>query len=98
MSLYLILSSILFVIGSFGMFLIRKHIIIILISFELIILAINCNFVIGAIFLDDLMGQIYGLLILTVAAGESALGLALIIVYYRLIGGISINLISLLKS
>lgn len=80
------------------MFLSRKHVIIILISLELILLSININFVVFSIFLDDLLGQIYALLVLTVAAAESALGLAILIVYYRLRGGISIDLINLLKS
>jgi NADH-quinone oxidoreductase subunit K len=98
MLIYLILSCILFVIGAFGMFLIRKHIIIILISFELLLLSININFISASIFIDDLQGQIISLLVLTVAASESALGLALLIVYYRLRGGISLDLINLLKS
>jgi len=98
MSFYLILSISLFLIGTFGMFLSRKHVIIILISLELILLSTNINFVIFSVFLDDIMGQIYALLVLTVAAAESALGLAILIVYYRLRGGISIDLISLLKS
>ena len=80
------------------MFLSRKHVIIILISLELILLSTNINFVIFSVFLDDLLGQIYALLVLTVAAAESALGLAILIVYYRLRGGISIDLISLLKA
>jgi len=80
------------------MFLSRKHIIIILISLELILLSTNINFVIFSVFLDDILGQIYALLVLTVAAAESALGLAILIVYYRLRGGISIDLIALLKS
>jgi NADH-quinone oxidoreductase subunit K len=80
------------------MFLSRKHIIIILISLELIYIALSINFVVFSIFLDDISGQIYCLLILTVAAAESALGLALLIIYYRLRGGISVDLISLLKS
>lgn len=98
MSLYLVLSVSLFLVGTFGMFLSRKHVIIILISLELILLSININFVVFSIFLDDLLGQIYALLVLTVAAAESALGLAILIVYYRLRGGISIDLINLLKS
>jgi len=98
MSLYLVLSLFLFLIGTFGMFISRKHVIIILISLELILLAININFVIFSVFLDDLLGQIYALLVLTVAAAESALGLAILIVYYRLRGGISIDLINLLKA
>lgn len=94
---YIILSIIIFAIGSSGMFLFRKHIINILISLELIILSININFIVVSCFLDDLLGQIYSLLILTVAAAESSIGLAIIIVYYRLRGGISVDLISLLK-
>lgn len=98
MSLYLILSISLLLIGTFGMFLSRKHVIVILISLELILLSINMNFVVFSIYLDDFLGQIYALLVLTVAAAESALGLAILIVYYRLRGGISIDLINLLKS
>jgi NADH-quinone oxidoreductase subunit K len=98
MSYFLLISIILFLIGTFGMFFSRKHVIIILISLELILLASNINLVIFSIFLDDILGQIYALLVLTVAAAESALGLAILIVYYRLRGGISIELISLLKS
>jgi len=98
MSFYLFISISLFLIGTFGMFLSRKHVIIILISLELILLSTNINFVIFSVFLDDLLGQIYALLVLTVAAAESALGLAILIVYYRLRGGISIDLISLLKA
>jgi len=98
MTFYLLLSITLFLIGMFGMFLSRKHAIIILISLELILLSTNINFVIFSVFLDDILGQIYALLVLTVAAAESALGLAILIVYYRLRGGISIELISLLKA
>jgi|SRR5271156_3532015 len=98
MSRYLIISTLLFIIGVLGMFLSRKHIIIILISLELIYIALSINFVVFSIFLDDILGQIFCLLILTVAAAESALGLALLIIYYRLRGGISVDLISLLKS
>tara|TARA_B110001454_G_scaffold205396_1_gene214954 strand:- start:2144 stop:2440 length:297 start_codon:yes stop_codon:yes gene_type:complete len=94
---YLLLSIILFIIGSCGMFLFRKHIINILISLELIILSLNLNFIVFSCYLDDLLGQIYSLFILTVAAAESSIGLAIIIVYYRLRGGISIDLLSLLK-
>jgi NADH-quinone oxidoreductase subunit K len=94
---YLLLSLLIFIIGSLGMFLFRKHIINILISLELLLLAINMNFVVFSCFLDDFMGQVYALLVLTVAAAESSIGLAIIVVYYRLRGGISIDLISLLK-
>jgi len=98
MNIFIVLTVLMFVIGIFGMFLTRNHIIIILISLELILLAININFIVFSIFFDDLLGQTYALLILTVAAAESALGLAILIVYYRLRGGISIDLIALLKS
>jgi len=95
---YIILSFIIFIIGSSGMFLFRKHIINILISLELLLLSININFIATSCFLDDLLGQIYALMVLTVAAAESSIGLSIIIIYYRLRGGISIDLINLLKS
>lgn len=98
MFLYIFLTSILFFFGVFGMFFSRKHIIIILLSLELILLSVDINFSIFSVFLDDLLGQIFALLILTVAAAESSIGLAILIIYYRLRGGISIDLISLLKS
>jgi len=87
-----------FIIGSCGMFLYRKHIINILISIELLILSTNVVFISSSIYMDDILGQIYSLMILTVAASESAIGLSIIIVYYRIRGGISIDLINLLKS
>jgi len=98
MFIYSVLSAFLFTIGVFGMFLSRKHIIIILISLELVLLSINLNFISFSIHLDDFLGQIYVLLILTVAAAETALGLAILVIYYRLRGGISIDLINLLKA
>jgi NADH-quinone oxidoreductase subunit K len=91
------LSIIIFIIGLLGMFTFRKHIINILISLELILLSVNMNFIIFSLILDDMLGQIYALLVLTLAAAESSIGLAIIIVYYRLRGGISIDLINLLK-
>ena len=97
MLLYIYLSIILFVIGSMGMFLFRKNIINILFSLELILLSINFNFIVFSCYLDDLLGQLYALFILTLAAAESSIGLAIIVIYYRLRGGISIDLISLLK-
>jgi len=97
MSSYVILSSILFIIGMFGMFLSRKHLIIILMALEILLLAANINFVIFSIYLDDLLGQVYCLIILTIGASESAIGLAILIVYYRLRGAISIDLIHVLK-
>jgi NADH-quinone oxidoreductase subunit K len=80
------------------MFLARKHFILILISLELLLLVINCLFVIFSIFHDDIFGQVISFFLLTIAAGESALGLSLLVTYYRLRGGISLNLLNLLKS
>lgn len=93
-----ILTSILFSIGSFGLFLLKKHAIMLLIALEIIILAININFVSSAIYLDDLLGFIYSLINLTSAASESAIGLGLLILLYRLKGSISLDYIILLKS
>lgn len=94
---YLILSSALFIIGMFGMFLSRKHLIIILMSLEILLLSANINFIVFSIYLDDMLGQIYSLLVLTIGATESAIGLAILIVYYRLRGAISVDLIYVLK-
>jgi len=91
------ISLIIFFVGGLGLFLFRKHLINILISLELILLSINLNFIIYSSFLDDILGQIYCLMVLTIAAAESSIGLALLIIYYRLRGGISIDLINLLK-
>jgi len=93
----LILSTILFIIGILGMSLSKKNVLMFLISLELILLAASINFIGFSIFLDDFLGQIYSLMILTVGAAESALGLAILIVYYRLRGGIKIDMINLLK-
>jgi|TARA_R110000744_G_scaffold171245_5_gene289716 NADH-quinone oxidoreductase subunit K len=94
---YLIVSIILFLIGILGIFLIKKNIIIILMSIELMLLAININFVIFSVYLDDMTGQIFALFILTIAAAESAIGLAILVVYYRIKGIISINFINSIK-
>ncbi len=94
---YLALSGVIFTIGIAGIFLNRKNIIVILMSIELILLAVNINFVSFAIFLNDLVGQIFTLFILTVAAAEAAIGLAIIVVYYRNSGTISVEEIDNLK-
>ncbi len=83
--------------GILGIFITRKNIIIILMSIELMLLAINFNFIIFSVFLDDILGQIFALLILTVAAAESAIGLAILVIYYRLRGVISVDFISTIK-
>jgi NADH-quinone oxidoreductase subunit K len=80
---YLTLGAIIFTIGLVGIFLSRKNIIIILMCIELILLAVNINLVSFSIFINDLTGQIFALFILTVAAAEAAIGLAIIVVYYR---------------
>ena len=94
---YLTLGAIIFTIGLVGIFLSRKNIIIILMSIELMLLAININFVIFSVYLDDMTGQIFALFILTIAAAESAIGLAILVVYYRIKGIISINFINSIK-
>jgi len=98
MELFLLFSLVLFIIGCFGMFLSRKHLIIVLISLELMLLSININFVVYSVLLDDILGQIYAIMLLAIAAAETAIGLAILVIYYRLRGGISIDLMCLLKS
>ena len=93
----MIVSTVLFLIGILGIFLIKKNIIIILMSIELMLLAININFVVFSVYLDDITGQIFALFVLTVAAAESAIGLAILVVYYRIKGIISINFINSIK-
>lgn len=94
---YLLVATILFLIGLSGIFLNRKNIIILLMSIELMLLSINFNFIIFSVFLDDIVGQLFALLILTVAAAESAIGLAILVIYYRIRGSIAIELINLMK-
>ena len=94
---YLAVSMILFLLGIWGIFLNRKNIIVMLMSIELMLLAVNLNFLMFSVYLDDLIGQLFALLILTVAAAESAIGLALLVVYYRVRGTIAVEFINLLK-
>jgi len=94
---YLTVAAILFVIGVFGIFLNRKNVIIILMSVELILLAVNLNMVAFSSFLHDLAGQVFALLILTVAAGEAAIGLAILVIYIRNRGSIAVEDINLMK-
>ena len=94
---YLTLGAIIFTIGIIGIFLNRKNVIVILMSIELILLAVNINLVSFSIFLQDLSGQIFTLFILTVAAAEAAIGLAIILVYYRNAGTIRVEEIENLK-
>ena len=94
---YLTLGAIIFTIGIVGIFLNRKNVIVILMSIELILLAVNINLVSFSVFLNDLTGQIFTLFILTVAAAEAAIGLAIIVVYYRNSGTIRVEEIDKLK-
>jgi NADH-quinone oxidoreductase subunit K len=94
---YLTVPAALFIIGLSGIFLNRKNIIIMLMSIELMLLAVNFNFIIFSVYLDDLMGQLFCLFVLTVAAAESAIGLAILVIYYRVRGTIAVEYINLMK-
>ena len=94
---YLTLGAIIFTIGVMGIFLNRKNIIVILMSIELILLAVNINLVSFSVFFNDLIGQIFTLFILTVAAAEAAIGLAIIVAYYRNTGTVHVEEINSLK-
>ena len=94
---YLILGATIFTIGVVGIFLNRKNLIVILMCIELLLLAVNINLVSFSIFQNDLSGQIFTLFILTVAAAEAAIGLAIIVVYYRNSGSIRVEDINTLK-
>ena len=94
---YLILGATIFTIGVIGIFLNRKNIIVILMSIELILLAVNINLVSFSIYLGDISGQVFTLFILTVAAAEAAIGLAIIVIYYRKSGTIRVEDINSLK-
>ncbi len=94
---YLIVAAILFTLGIFGIFLNRKNIIIILMSIELMLLAVNINFVAFSTHLGDLAGQVFALFVLTVAAAEAAIGLAIVVVYFRNRGSIGVEDINVMK-
>ncbi len=94
---YLTLAAIIFTIGIIGIFLNRKNVIIILMSIELILLAVNINLVSFSIYLQNLVGQVFVMFILTVAAAEAAVGLAIIVIYYKNKGSIDVEQISSLK-
>jgi NADH-quinone oxidoreductase subunit K len=87
----------LFCIGLFGILMNRQNLILVILCIELMLLSINLNFLFFSIYLDDIIGELFSLLILTVAASESAIGLAIIIVFFRTRGSISINQINLLS-
>jgi NADH-quinone oxidoreductase subunit K len=94
---YLTVGAILFVLGVLGIFLNRKNVIIILMSVELILLAVNINLVAFSMHLGDLVGQIFTMFVLTVAAGEAAIGLAILVVYFRNRGSIAVDDINMMK-
>ena len=94
---YLSVAAVLFTLGIFGIFLNRKNVITILMSIELILLSVNINMVAFSSFLGDITGQIFALFVLTVAAAEAAIGLAILVVYYRNRGSIAVEDINLMK-
>ena len=94
---YLTVAAILFTIGVFGIFLNRKNVIIILMSVELILLAVNINLVAFSTHLNDIVGQVFALLVLTVAAAEASIGLAILVVFFRNRGSIAVEDINLMK-
>ena len=94
---YLTVAAILFTLGLFGIFLNRKNVIIILMSIELLLLAVNINLVAFSAFMQDLVGQVFALFVLTVAAGEAAIGLAILVTYFRNRGTIAVEDVNLMK-
>ncbi len=97
LSHYLTVAAILFTLGIFGIFLNRKNVIIILMSIELMLLAVNINLVAFSVELGDMVGQVFALFVLTVAAAEAAIGLAILVVYFRQRGTIEVEDINLMK-
>ena len=94
---YLVVGAILFVLGVLGIFLNRKNVIVILMAVELILLAVNLNLVAFSAFLNDLTGQVLAMLVLTVAAAEAAIGLAILVIYFRTRGSIAVDDINRMK-
>ena len=97
LSHYLVVAAILFTIGVFGIFVNRKNIIVILMSVELILLAVNINLVAFSTHLNDITGQIFALFVLTVAAAEAAIGLAILVVFFRNRGSIAVEDVNMMK-
>lgn len=94
---YLTVAAIMFVIGIFGLFLNRKNVLILLMSIELILLSVNINFVAFSSYLDDLAGQVFTLFVLTVAAAEAAIGLAILVCFFRNRGSIAVEDVNVMK-
>ncbi|ADM10407.1 NADH-ubiquinone oxidoreductase, chain 4L [Parvularcula bermudensis HTCC2503] len=95
---YLLVGGFLFAIGVAGIFLNRKNVIIILMSIELMLLAVNINFVAFSMFLDDIKGQVFAFMVLTVAAAEAAIGLAILVTFFRRSGDISVEAADAMKN
>ena len=94
---YLVVSAILFVMGVLGIFINRKNVIIILMAIELILLSVNINFVAFSAYLGDMVGQVFSMFVLTVAAGEAAIGLAILVIYFRGRGTIAVDDVNRMK-
>jgi len=94
---YFIISFILLFIGLMGLFLTKRHIILLLLSIELIFLSVSYNFLLFSVFLDDILGQFFALCVITIAAAESSIGLSILVIFYKLRGGISLDIINYLK-
>ena len=94
---YLTVAAALFVIGIFGLFLNRKNVIVMLMSIELMLLAVNINFVAFSAYLGDLVGQVFTMFVLTVAAAEAAIGLAILVCFFRLRGSIAVEDVNVMK-
>ena len=94
---YLVVGALLFTMGVLGIFLNRKNLIVILMAIELILLAVNINFVAFSAYLNDLVGQIFAMFVLTVAAGEAAIGLAILVIYFRGRGTIAVDDVNRMK-
>lgn len=94
---YLTVAAILFTLGIFGIFLNRKNVIVILMSIELMLLAVNINFVAFSVYLNNMVGQVFTMFVLTVAAAEAAIGLAILVVYFRNRGSIAVDDINAMK-
>ena len=94
---YLTVAAFLFVIGVFGIFLNRKNVIVILMAIELMLLAVNINLVAFSTYLGDMVGQVFAMLVLTVAAAEAAIGLAILVVYFRNRGTIAVEDVNVMK-
>jgi NADH-quinone oxidoreductase subunit K len=95
---FLLVSVILFFIGIFGFIFNRKNILLLLLALEIMLLSVNINLVVFSVYMDDIFGQIFTLVVLTVAAAESALGLSILISYYRLRGGIALDTVQVFRS